>query len=292
MNNYLNQFIEYLDNKKLSKNTIEAYRRDIEKYISFLEERRQNIIKADKLLIMSFVQSLQKDKQATSSILRNIISIRGFYKFLIKINIIEKNPTDDYELPKIKRNLPEILNVEEVDKLLSLPDIESNIGKRDRAMMELMYAAGLKVSELLNLNIFDINLKLCYIKCTGTKNRERVIPIGNFATNCLQRYLEIRQEFNYNYKDVLFLNSRGQKMTRQGFWKIMKAYAKTAKIDKDISSSTLRHSFAVHLLENGADLKSVQELLGYSDLAAAQIYTAVSKKNKLLEVYKKTHPRA
>lgn len=159
-------------------------------------------------------------------------------------------------------------------------------------MLELMYATGVKITELLNLNIYDINLKFNYIKCRGSKKRERIIPIGSYAINCLKNYLEVRPVINVYNLDYLFLNLKGTQMTRQGFWKIIKFYAKEASIDKEIDSYTLRHSFAVHLLQNGADIKSVQELLGHKDLAATQIYSSISKKSKIAEVYKNAHPRA
>ncbi|NFV70717.1 site-specific tyrosine recombinase XerD, partial [Clostridium botulinum] len=228
---------------------------------------------------------------ANSSIVRNIVSIRNFYKYLIQKNIVSEDPTLGYEIPKIERNIPKILSVEEVDKLLNSPN-SSKKGLRDKAMLELMYATGVKITELLNLDIYDINLKFNYIKCRGSKKRERIIPIGSYAVKCLKNYLEVRPIINAYNLDYLFLNLKGTQMTRQGFWKIIKFYAKEASIDKEIDSYTLRHSFAVHLLQNGADIKSVQELLGHKDLAATQIYSSISKKSKIAEVYKNAHPRA
>ncbi|ENK0839820.1 site-specific tyrosine recombinase XerD [Clostridium sporogenes] len=291
MKNIIEIYIKDLQKKNLSKNTLEAYRRDVEKFSEFVKSREEKILSVDTVTIMAFVQYLQRERRATSSIVRNIVSIRNFYKYLIKKNMVSEDPTLGYEIPKIERTIPKILSVEEVDKLLNSPD-SSKKGLRDKAMLELMYATGVKITELLNLNIYDINLKFNYIKCRGSKKRERIIPIGSYAVKCLKNYLEVRPAINVYNLDYLFLNLKGTQMTRQGFWKIIKFYAKEASIDKEIDSYTLRHSFAVHLLQNGADIKSVQELLGHKDLAATQIYSSISKKSKIAEVYKNAHPRA
>ncbi|WP_434296616.1 site-specific tyrosine recombinase XerD [Clostridium sporogenes] len=291
MKNIIEIYIKDLQKKNLSKNTLEAYRRDVEKFSEFVKSREEKILSVDTVTIMAFVQYLQREGRAISSIVRNIVSIRNFYKYLIKKNMVSEDPTLGYEIPKIERTIPKILSVEEVDKLLNSPD-SSKKGLRDKAMLELMYATGVKITELLNLNIYDINLKFNYIKCRGSKKRERIIPIGSYAVKCLKNYLEVRPAINVYNLDYLFLNLKGTQMTRQGFWKIIKFYAKEASIDKEIDSYTLRHSFAVHLLQNGADIKSVQELLGHKDLAATQIYSSISKKSKIAEVYKNAHPRA
>ncbi|MCI6277059.1 MAG: site-specific tyrosine recombinase XerD [Clostridium sp.] len=285
-------YITYLKKKKLSESTIESYKRDLNKYVSFIKDRDENLKEADEITIMAFIQSLLREKISNSSINRNVVTIRGFYKYLYKKGIINSSPVISYELPKVERNLPEILTIEEVDKLLSMPDLNSEKGIRDKAMLELMYATGMKVTELINLTIFDINLKMNYIKCKGTKEKERVIPLGSVAIRCIEKYLESRNLYAVADNNLLFFNSRGYKMTRQGFWKIVKGYVDEAHLDKHVNLYTLRHSFAVHLLENGADIKSVQELLGHVDLSATQIYSTITKKNKLAEVYKNAHPRA
>lgn len=292
MGEYIDKYIDFLREKKMSNNTLDAYSRDLMRFSNFLIERNENILKINVITLMAFTQELQKKGKANSSIARNIVSIRNFYKYLIRKNIIHEEPTINYEIPKIQHNIPEILTVEEVDRLLSSPNLIKNKGIRDKAMLELMYAAGLKINELLSLTIFDINLKLSYIKCVGTKNKERIIPIGSYAVKYLNEYLAVRNEINIYNLDLLFLNLHGTKMTRQGFWKTIKYYAKQSGINKTINSYTLRHSFAVHLLENGADIKSVQEMLGHNDLGATQIYSTIVKKSKIAEVYKKTHPRA
>ncbi|WP_035290301.1 site-specific tyrosine recombinase XerD [Clostridium sp. KNHs214] len=286
------EYVEKLRKKKLSENTIEAYERDIKRYLEFLNSRNESIQESDTITIMAYVQELQKSKMANSSIVRSIISIRGFYIFLMSKGLVEDDPTYKYEVPKIKRDIPKVLTVEEVDKLLNMPDLNSHKGIRDKAMLEVMYATGIKVTELLNLNIYSLNLKLGYIKCKGTKEKERIIPIGSYAVNCIEEYLKIRPELNINNLDYLFFNSQGNRLTRQGFWKIIKEYAKDAKIKKNINLYTLRHSFAVHLLQNGADIRIVQELLGHTSIAATQIYSSITKKSRIAEIYNKTHPRA
>lgn len=292
MNDLLNEYVNYIKEKNLSNNTIEAYTRDITKFEKFLEIQNLKLDSVQEVTLMSYVQELNKLGKSNSSIARNIISIRNFYKFLARNGILNKISLLEYEIPKFNRELPDILTVKEVDKLLSAPDINNNKGKRDKAMLELMYGTGIKVSELLDLKVDSINLKLNYIKCHGSKGRERVIPIGSYSVQFLSNYLEVRDNLNKNKLDFLFFNSSGAKMTRQGFWKIMKAYGRESGIDKEITLNTLRHSFAVHLIQNGADMKSIQEFLGYKDIGAAQMYVNVAERNKLGEVYKKTHPRA
>lgn len=292
MKDLILQYIHYINSKKFSKNTLDAYTRDINRFYDFIKDRKENLNSIDRISIMSYAQKLKKDGRANSSIVRNLISIRNFYKFLIKNKYVEEDPTLYYEIPKIKRNVPQILTVEEVDKLLSTPDLSTNKGIRDKAMLELLYATGMKITELLNLKIFDLDLKLSYVRCKGTKDKERIIPVGSYAVECMKEYLKIRNITNHLSSDNIFFNSQGTRMTRQGFWKIIKQYAKETKINKDINSYTLRHSFAVHLLQNGADIKSVGELLGHKDLAATQRYSVITKKNKLAEVYKNAHPRA
>jgi len=291
-NSYLIEFIEKMRKNKLSNNTIDAYRRDISKFLSFLNDRNEDVLDIDTLVIMSYVQVLKRQGKANSSIIRNLVAIRSFYKYLVSIGKINETPFFNYQIPKNKRTFPEILTVEEVDRFLATPDCTDYKGIRDKAMLELMYATGIKVSELLNLTIFDVNLKLSYIRCKKSSNKERIIPIGNYAVEYLREYIKIRDKLYTDNSELLFSNVRGKKMTRQGFWKIVRAYVKKAKINKKINSYTLRHSFAVHLLQNGADIKIVQELLGHNTMSTTQIYTSIYKQNKIADVYKKAHPRA
>ncbi|WP_333888002.1 site-specific tyrosine recombinase XerD [Clostridium sp.] len=292
MESFLLGYAEQLEKKHMSKNTLDAYIGDINRFYNFIKKREGNLQEVEVVSVMAYVQYLQKEGKAVSSIVRNIVSLRNFYKYLMVKGIINENPLLYYEIPKVKHNIPKVLTVEEVDKLLDSPDPTTYKGIRDKAMLEIMYAAGMKVMELLTLTIYDIDLKFSYIRCKSLKNKERLVPIGSVAVEYLKNYLDIRPQLNIHNLDTLFLNLRGSPMSRQGFWKIVKYYAKESKINKDINAFTLRHSFAVHLLQNGADIKSVQELLGHKDLSATQIYSAVLKKNKIAEVYKKTHPRA
>jgi integrase/recombinase XerD len=292
MKDVLLTYIEDLEKRNVSKNTLDAYTRDVSKFHKFIKSREEDITDIETISIMAYVQYLQKEGKALSSIVRNIVSLRNFYKYLLRKGMVDENPVINYEMPRLKHNIPKTLTIEEVDKLLSSPDTSINKGTRDKAMLEVMYATGVKVTELLNLTIYDLNLKLAYIKCKGSREQERIIPIGSFAIKCLEKYLKIRSEINIYNLDLLFLNLKGVKMTRQGFWKLVKYYSKESGIDKTINSFTLRHSFAVHLLQNGADIKSVQELLGHKDLTATQIYSSISRKNKIAEVYKNYHPRA
>ena len=292
MNNLLERYIDNLKSNNLSKNTIEAYARDVKKFIEFTELRSETHEIIDYITIMAYSEHLRKEGCANSSIARSIISIRNYYKYLIKNDLSEHDPTAYFTIPKIKGHIPQILSVEEIDELLSSPQESTSKGSRDKAMLELMYATGIKVSELLNLKVYDINLESLYIKCNSDMKNERTIPIGSHAVRCLSQYLKIRPKINLNNLSLLFINTKGDKMTRQGFWKIIKEYAKSTNIKKAINSYTLRHSFAVHLLQNGADLASVQQLLGHNSMSATQIYSSISKKSKLAEVYKNAHPRA
>ena len=292
MDNLVLEYAEEIKKRNLSLNTQEAYLSDLKRFSEFIEKRNEKIADVTEISIMAYVQQLISNDMANSSIARSMASIRGLYKHLILKGIVQRDPTMRYESLKVKRSLPVILTVEEVDKLLSMPDLSTIKGIRDRAMLEVMYGAGIRVSEMLELNMFDINIKLSYIICREVSKRERIIPIGSYAVKCLMKYYPVRNKINKYNKDYVFLNLRGGKMTRQGFWKIIKYYADEAKINKSINPYTLRHSFAVHLLQNGADLKCVQELLGHKDMATTQIYYNMSKKNKIAEVYKKTHPRA
>lgn len=290
--NFLLDYVHELQKKQVSKNTMDAYVRDIIKFLNFINDREEDVKNIEVVSIMAYVQQLQKEGRAVSSIVRNIVSLRNFYKYLMLKGVVDENPVLYYEVPKVKHNIPKILTVDEVDRLLSAPDVMKDKGIRDKAMLEVMYATGMKVMELLSLTIYDVNLKLSYIRCRNSKKQERVIPIGSVAVRCLKRYIDVRSKLNTYNLDFVFLNLRGVQMSRQGFWKIIKYYAEKAHIDKNINAFTLRHSFAVHLLQNGADIRSVQELLGHKDLSATEIYESVVKKNKIAEVYKKFHPRA
>ncbi|NLZ47690.1 MAG: tyrosine recombinase XerD [Clostridiales bacterium] len=293
MNELINKYLTYIsEDKRLSSNTIDAYRRDISRFDKFLQYNNVTFEEVNKITIMNYIDNLSQKGKKQSSIARNVICLRNFYKFLLKKGYIDHTPVIDYEIPKYKRNTPEILTIDEVNRLLSMPDTNTVKGIRDKAMLEMMYATGIKVTEMLNLTESDIDLRYKYLKCKGTKGMERIIPLGSYCVECMDKYLKVREELNVDGLDYLFLNNRGGRMTRQGFWKIIKYYGNKANINKEINLYTLRHSIAVHLIENGADMRSLKELLGYKDISAVQMYVEVIEKRKLMEVYKNTHPRA
>lgn len=288
------KFINFLErDKRLSLNTLQSYRRDIEQYITYLEGiNLHNISSTNKTTVIAYLLHLQKKGRATSTISRNLASIRSFYQYAAKNKILDLDPTAELESPKVEKKLPQILSTQEVELLLEQPKCVDLKGYRDKAMLELLYATGIRVSELISLNLADVNVEMGFIKCNkGT--RERMIPIGSIAVNALQEYLTKSRPLLIQKSDekAIFVNINGKRLTRQGFWKIIKQYKNQAKINKDITPHTLRHSFAAHLLENGADLRSIQEMLGHSDISSTQIYAQIAK-NKIKEIYKKTHPRA
>ncbi|HHV59544.1 MAG TPA: site-specific tyrosine recombinase XerD [Clostridiaceae bacterium] len=294
MESLVEEFISFLErDKRLSNNTLQSYKRDIEQYIAYLKDINiHTITKTTKTTIIAYLLHLQKKGRATSTISRNLASIRSFYQYITKSDIIDNDPTIDLESPKVEKKLPQILSTQEVELLLEQPKCVDLKGYRDKAMLELLYATGIRVSELISLNVSDLNLDMGFILCNkGT--RERMIPIGSMAINALKSYLGKARGLMVqdNKEEALFVNVNGKRLTRQGFWKIIKQYKNQAKINKDITPHTLRHSFAAHLLENGADLRSIQEMLGHSDISSTQIYAQIAK-NKIREVYKKTHPRA
>ena len=288
------RFVNFLErDKRLSMNTLQSYRRDIEQFFNYLREiNLQNISNSNKTTVIAYLLYLQKKGRATSTISRNLASIRSFYQYIAKNKLIDHDPTAELESPKVEKKLPQILSPEEVELLLDQPQCVDLKGYRDKAMLELLYATGIRVSELIQLDIQDLNMDLAYIKCNkGT--RERMIPIGSMAIGALKEYLNKSRPLliQNNDEKALFVNINGGRLTRQGFWKIIKQYKNQAQISKDITPHTLRHSFAAHLLENGADLRSIQEMLGHSDISSTQIYAQIAK-NRIKEVYKKTQPRA
>lgn len=294
---YLKDFLHYLIVEKgLAENTIQSYRRDISAYLIFIEKKLQitDINHVTRVHIMQFLSCLKDEGKSARTIARHIASIRSFHHFLILDKIVDHDPTVHIETPHPELKLPKVLNTDEVDTLLNTPDLTTTLGLRDKAMLELMYATGMRVSELVNLNINDVHLSLGFVRCLGKGNKERIIPIGKMATEALKGYLEKARPKLINQKnktDSLFMNHHGQRLSRQGFWKILKQMAVKAGIEKELTPHTLRHSFATHLLENGADLRSVQELLGHSDISTTQIYTHVTK-TRLKDVYNQFHPRA
>ncbi|OPZ92830.1 MAG: Tyrosine recombinase XerD [Firmicutes bacterium ADurb.Bin419] len=288
------KFLTFLEkDKRLSLNTLQSYRRDIEQYITYLNDIKiQNISNTNKTTVIAYLLHLQKKGRATSTISRNLASIRSFYQYLTKNGVISSDPTEELESPKVEKKLPQILSTKEVELLLDQPKCDDLKGFRDKAMLELLYATGIRVSELICLDVADVNLDMGFIKC-NKGSRERMIPIGSLSIQALNEYLAKSRNLLIQRSDekALFVNVNGKRLTRQGFWKIIKQYKNQAKINKDITPHTLRHSFAAHLLENGADLRSIQEMLGHSDISSTQVYAQIAK-NRIKEVYKKTHPRA
>lgn len=296
MDAHLEAFMHYLANEKgLSKNTLDSYRRDLNQYIDYLQEKKLSPLhQATREQIMSYLLSLREQGKASTTISRQIASLRSFYQFLIRRELISTDPTLLLETPKLERKLPQVLSIKEVDKLMTAPDSTTPLGQRDRAMLEVLYATGIRVSELINLTTDDCILDMGYIRCIGYGGKERIIPLGRLAKEQVEQYLVDGRNYllkNKTEEKKLFLNHRGEALSRQGFWKIIKKYAQQAGINKKITPHTLRHSFATHLLENGADLRSVQEMLGHADLSSTQMYMQMTK-TRMKDVYAKAHPRA
>lgn len=293
MKNDIAAFILYLHNiKKTSDNTALSYKRDLCKFMNFMEEKElfaiENITEED---LQEYIRYMNEQKFAAATISRNIASIKALYQYLRREGRIQKNIAEELKSPKIEKKVPEILTMEEVVCLLEQPSGDSDKEIRDKAMLELLYATGIRVTELITLSMRDINLQMGFIICRDT-HKERFVPFGEAARNALVRYLENTRDnmISDRGQEILFVNCSGQPMSRQGFWKLVKHYAKKAGIQTDITPHTLRHSFAAHLVENGADLRSVQEMLGHSDISTTQIYANMNH-NRIREVYAKAHPR-
>ena len=289
------QFESYLKNeKKASANTMQSYIRDINQYIEFLSDGNLgSYAHATPTVFLNYMLNLKQCGRATSTISRNLASVRSFYSFLLKNKMCDTDPTEKVHSMKPEKKLPQILTAEEVDLLLSQPSCKDCKGIRDKAMLELLYATGIRASELVSLNISDVNFDIGCIVCRSAR-KERVVPLYPAAVSALKKYCdEIRPVMTDGEEEpeALFVNTSGHRLTRQGFWKIIKQYQTSAHIDKDITPHTLRHSFATHLLENGADLKSLQMMMGHSDISSTHVYSDLIK-NKINDVYQNAHPRA
>ncbi|MCM1261890.1 MAG: site-specific tyrosine recombinase XerD [Butyrivibrio sp.] len=293
MEKEINSFISYLHNiKKTSNNTELSYKRDLEKLQHFMYEKGIKDIKdVTEQDMASYMQYLEEGNFANATISRNIASLKAFYHYLLEEGIVDEDVAEKLKAPKIEKKMPEIMSPDEVVRLLEQPSGNSEKEIRDKAMLELLYATGIRVTELITLRVSDVNMQLDFVICRDA-NKERVIPFGQAAKTALGRYLDGTRESMIEDKksNILFANCSGQPMSRQGFWKLIKYYAKKADIKADITPHTLRHSFAAHLVENGADLKSVQEMLGHSDISTTQVYANLNH-NHLREVYAKAHPR-
>lgn len=289
------RFFEYLEKeKKMAKNTLDAYRRDVLEFSKFEEARGvSDLRRTQGTEVVAFLLKLKNEGKSAATVNRKLASIRSFYNYLQAKEEISVNPALNIKSPKIQRKTIEYLTVEEIDKLLSLPD-DSPRGIRDRAMLELLYATGIRVTELIEANLEDINLRMGFITCAGEQSKARIVPIGKPARAALEAYLyDAREKLLKDRTDekALFVNYHGQRITRQGLWKILKEYGQQGGLDHKLTPNIIRNSFAVHMLQNGADLKSLQELLGHEDISATQIYLTATK-NRIKDVYDKTHPRA
>ncbi|MEN6357906.1 MAG: site-specific tyrosine recombinase XerD [Armatimonadota bacterium] len=295
MDFHIQRFLDYIAVERgLSANTVASYGRDLSQFASFLQKR--NITepgKIDNNCMVAFLDLLSKEKYASTSTARKVSSIRGFIKYLCAERIIEKSPLRAFDTHRPPRRLPKFLDVDELTRLLDSPDIHDDLGLRDKAMFETLYASGLRVSELISLKAEDVNPRMGFLKCLGKGNKERVVPIGEIAGEYIGAYVDrVRGRLaGINRSEYLFLSIQGRPMSRVMFWKIIKKYAAKAGITKSITPHMLRHSFATHLIERGADLRSVQEMLGHASIATTQVYTHVTR-DHLREVYKETHPRA
>lgn len=293
MEREIDSFIIYLHNvKRTSENTEMSYRRDLIKVQHYMEE--QGILDVKKISatnLNSYVLYLEKNHFSAATISRNIASLKAFYHFMFREGMVCEDVSERLKAPRIEKKIPEILTTDEVIRLLEQPCGDSPKEIRDKAMLELLYATGIRVTELITLKTSDVNLQMGFIICRDAA-KERVIPFGKEAKSALIRYLEGTRATMIDDADsgYLFANCSGQPMSRQGFWKLVKSYAKKAGITTDITPHTLRHSFAAHLVENGADLRSVQEMLGHSDISTTQIYANMNH-NRIREVYAKSHPR-
>ncbi len=293
MNEQIKLFLKFLQNdKKLSDNTLQSYKRDITQFEKYVEENQVDYTKVDEKEIKEYLEYLQEIGKKSSTVSRNLASIRSFYQYLVRNKKVLVDPTNNVQAPKIEKRVPSILTASEVELLLEQPQNVDLKGIRDKAMLEFAYATGMRVTEIISLNLEDVNFEEAYVSCkTGTKQRN--IPLGTLSLKALKTYVEDARP--YIIKDdgvkALFVNVNGKRLTRQGFWKIVKYYKEQAHITKDITPHVLRHSFATHLLQNGADLKAIQTMLGHSDISSTQVYMQFQDEG-LKNIYKNTHPRA
>ncbi len=297
----MNEIEEYLHFLKiergLSDNTIKSYQRDLKQYSLFLDEREiRTLEEIDRYVILDFLEKLRDEKKSSATIIRMVSTLRKYHQFLRQERYTDNDPMQHIDTPKKIQRLPKTLSVREVEKIIESPDTTNILGIRDRAILEVMYATGLRVTELITLKLDDLHLSLGLLQTLGKGDKERIIPLGDVAIKWIEIYLEksrpeLRIKNSIENPPFLFLNYKGEGFSRQGIWKNLKVYVLQAGIEKEVTPHTLRHSFATHLLENGADLRVVQELLGHADISTTQIYTHISKK-RMADVYKTYFPRA
>ena len=293
MDKQINIFLEFIKNdKKLSENTLQSYRRDIMQYKKYIESNDMNYLKVSNEEMKSYFNYLQSINKKPSTISRNLASLRLFYLFLLRNNKIKSDPTDGIKTPKVAKRIPSILTSQEVSLLLEQPKNVDLKGIRDKAMLEFAYATGMRVTEIISLNVSDVNFDEGYVVCkTGSKHRN--IPLGKLSLKALEEYIKDSRPIliKSENENALFVNINGKRLTRQGFWKIVKYYKEQAHITKEITPHVLRHSFATHLLQNGAELKAIQTMLGHSDISSTQVYMQFQDES-IKNIYKKAHPRA
>ena len=292
---YTEEFVEYLQKeKRMAPNTLEAYKRDVMGFMAFEASRGMTgVLETTSTEIVAYLHSLKSMGKSASTVNRKLASVRSFFNYLLREGQIAENPTTGIKTPKIERKSIEFLSLEEIDKLLDSPD-ESLKGKRDRAILEVLYATGIKVSELIEANVEDVNFRMGFITCAASSSRARIVPLGRPARAALEEYVyDVRGKLLKDNKDekALFINYYGKRITRQGLWKLLKEYGEKTQLSHKLTPNTLRNSFAVHMLQNGADLKSLQELMGHEDITATQVYLSATK-SRIKDVYDKTHPRA
>lgn len=293
MQKQIEYFLDFLKkDKRLSENTLQSYRRDILQYEDYLEKNRLNHIKIKPEEIVEYLKYLQSMNKKASTVSRNLASIRSFYQFLQRNRKLKEDPTEGIQAPKIEKKAPSILSSKEIELLLEQPKNVDLKGTRDKAMLEFAYATGMRVTEIISLNIEDVNIEDGYVICKNGE-KERTIPLGSLALKALKEYIQnARQILLKDDKEkALFVNINGKRLTRQGFWKIVKYYKEQAHITKEITPHVLRHSFATHLLQNGAELKAIQTMLGHSDISSTQVYMQFQDES-LKGIYRKAHPRA
>jgi integrase/recombinase XerD len=291
---YIRAFLAYLRGEKgLAANTIAAYRRDMEKFGAFMTNSNRTLENLTHSDVVDFLRTLYHRGLDSRSVARHLVTVRHFFRFLTMEKVIAKDPTENIQSPKFAQTLPEFLSVDEVNRLLAQPDESTVPGLRDKAMIEILYSSGLRVSELCGLKIADIQMETGCLRCIGKGNKERIVPMGRRALDIIKKYnAKSRPEILGKQTSIfLFPSKRGRPVNRFNFWKTLKIYGMRAGIQKKISPHTLRHSFATHLLDNGADLRSVQMMLGHADISTTQIYTHVVE-GRLKQVYKQHHPRA
>ena len=293
MEKQIKTFLEFLQNeKKMSTNTLQSYERDVLQFSKYLDEKKMNYSKVKTEDIKEYLKHLQEMGKKTSSISRSLASIRSFYQYELRNKKIKINPTENVQAPKVEKHAPSILSSQEIELLLDQPKDVDLKGTRDKAMLEFAYATGMRVTEIISLNIEDVDLENANVVCKSAV-KQRTIPLGTLSLKALKEYIEEARPILVRDEDekALFVNINGGRLTRQGFWKIIKYYKEQAHITKDITPHVLRHSFATHLLQNGADLKAIQTMLGHSDISSTQVYMQFQDES-LKNVYRKAHPRA